>query len=40
LNCESGQSLEAVTTDYTKLTEMESYTAIRVSHGELQPTKE
>jgi len=40
LNCDPGQSLESVTTDYTKLAEMESCTAIGVSHGELQPTKE
>ena len=37
LNCDPAQSSETVTTDYTRLAEMENYRAIRVSHGKLQP---
>ena len=40
LNCDPAQSSETVTTDYTRLAEMESYRAIGVSHGKLQPLKE
>jgi len=40
LNCDPGQSSEAVTTDYNiRLAEMKSHTAIGVKHGELQPMK-